>query len=563
MESKGLTAEQLNNIPHDVIVQMYLQQSANQQILMDQNTQLMKQNEELIRKVGTLEENIAVLNYRLFGRKTERVKEMPGSDQLKFNFDLDDPLAFNEAEVLVEDGMPDEPEIETVIIHRKKPKGKRKEDLSHVDEVTEDKHELSEEELAELFPYGYDRLPDEVYSDIEYQRAKFIRHDHHIAVYAGKRGEGIVKAPRPKRLLKNSILTPSLFAAGFNCKYANAMPLSRVSEEFERCNIRISRQDLAGWMIKVTDRYLGPYYRKLKSTMLEEADLIHGDETPFTVVERGPDEGLKSYMWVYHTYDRYGAPPIFIYDYHKGRDSSIPAEFLKDFKGILVTDGYQVYHKVANERPEELKVAGCWEHAKRKFAELVKSLDSKSRTGSVAAEAVKRITAIYHVENMSKNMSDAERLQHRQHNVKPLVDAYFDWLGNIETATLDKGGNLYRAIMYSLNQEQYLRVFLDEPIVPMTNNDAERSIRKFCVGKHSWHIISTKKGAQSSAVLYSIAETARANGLKPFEYCQYLLEQILEHDEDPPEEYLDDLMPWSDKIPEYCRKIEFKYDQEP
>ena len=499
------------------------------------------------------------MNYRLFGRKTERVKDMPNSDQMKFNFDLDDPLAFNEVEALVEDGIPEEPEIETVIIRRKKTKGKRKEDLSHVDEVTEDMHEPSEEELAKLFPHGYDRLPDEVYSDIEYQRAKFIRHDHHIAVYAGKHGEGVVKAPRPKRLLKNSILTPSLFAAGFNCKYANAMPLNRVSEEFERCNIRISRQDLAGWMIKVTDRYLGPYYRRLKSEMMK-ADLIHGDETPFTVVEREPGEGLKSYMWVYHTYDRLGAPPIFIYDYHKGRDSDIPREFLKDFKGILVTDGYQVYHKVAKERPDELKVAGCWEHAKRKFAKLVKSLKGKSLTGSVAAEAVKRITAIYHVDNMGRNMSDAERLEHRQKNVKPLVDAYFDWLGNIETASLDKSGHLYGAIMYSLNQEQYLRVFLDEPIVPMTNNDAEQSIRKFCVGKHSWHIISTKKGAQSSAVLYSIAETARANGLKPFEYCQYLLEQILEHDEDPPEEYLDDLMPWSDNIPEYCRKTEFKYE---
>lgn len=559
MESKALNAEQLSNIPHDVMVQMYLQQADAYKTLMDQNSQLMKQNAELIRKVGTLEENIAVLNYRLFGRKTERVKDMPNSDQMKFNFDLDDPLAFNEAEALVEDGIPEEPEIETVIIRRKKTKGKRKEDLSHVDEVTEDMHELSEEELANLFPHGYDRLPDEVYSDIEYQRAKFIRHDHHIAVYAGKHGEGVVKAPRPKRLLKNSILTPSLFASGFNCKYANAMPLNRVSEEFERCNIRISRQDLAGWMIKVTDRYLGPYYRRLKSEMMK-ADLIHGDETPFTVVEREPGEGLKSYMWVYHTYDRLGAPPIFIYDYHKGRDSDIPREFLKDFKGILVTDGYQVYHKVANERPDELKVAGCWEHAKRKFAELVKSLKGKSLTGSVAAEAVKRITAIYHVDNMGRNMSDAERLEHRQKNVKPLVDAYFDWLGNIETASLDKSGHLYGAIMYSLNQEQYLRVFLDEPIVPMTNNDAEQSIRKFCVGKHSWHIISTKKGAQSSAVLYSIAETARANGLKPFEYCQYLLEQILEHDEDPPEEYLDDLMPWSDKIPEYCRKTEFKYE---
>ena len=555
MESKTLNAEQLNNIPHDVMVQMYLQQTEAYRTLLAQNNQLLAQNEELIRKVGSLEEKLAVMNQRMFGRKTERMSTM--SDQLRLS-DIDPALVLNEAEVLTEDGLPEEPGEETITYKRKKRKGKREEDLQYVDEVREVMHEIDEDKLRDLFPHGYDRLPDEVYSDLEHVPERYVRCEHHIAVYAGKRGEGVVKADRPNRLFTRSLLTPSLAAAIFNGKYVNAIPLNRISEDMLRHDVRISRQVLAGWMIKLTDRYLEPVYRCMKNKMMD-GKLIHCDESPFIVVEREANEGLKNYMWVYHTYDRLGSPPIFIYDYHKGRDSSIPAEFLKDFKGILVTDGYQAYHKLANERPEELKVAGCWEHAKRKFAELVKSLDSRSRTGSVAAEAVKRITAIYHVDNMGKDMSDPERHEHRQKNVKPLVDAYFDWLGNIETATLDKGGNLYRAIMYSLNQEKYLKVFLDDPIVPMTNNDAERSIRKFCVGKHSWHIISTKKGAQSSAILYSIAETARANGLKPFEYFQYLLEQILAHDEDPPEEYLDDLMPWADKIPEHCRKIEFKY----
>ena len=111
--------------------------------------------------------------------------------------------------------------------------------------------------------------------------------------------------------------------------------------------------------------------------------------------------------------------------------------------------------------------------------------------------------------------------------MKPLVDAYFEWLGSIDTGTLDKSGNLYKAINYSLNQEQYLRAFLNDPIIPMSNNDAERSIRKFCIGRNSWHVISTKDGARSSAVLYSIAETARANGLKPYYYFKYLLEQLM------------------------------------
>ena len=121
---------------------------------------------------------------------------------------------------------------------------------------------------------------------------------------------------------------------------------------------------------------------------------------------------------------------------------------------------------------------------------------------------------------------------------------------------MDKSGKLYKAIQYSLNQESYLREFLNNPMIPMDNNDAERSIRKFCIGKHNWNIIASTEGAVGSGMLYSIAETAKANGLTPYEYFKYLLEQILEHIEDPPAEYLEDIMPWSNKLPEYCRKLQ-------
>ena len=554
MENKGLSAEQLNMIPHDVMVQMYLQQTEAYRTLLAQNNQLLAQNEELIRKVGSLEEKLAVMNQRMFGRKIERIAAM-NSDQLRLS-DIDPALVLNEAEVLTEDGIPEEPGEETITYTRKKKKGKREEDLQYVDEVREVRHEIEEEKLAEIFPHGYDRLPDEVYSDLEHIPERYVRCEHHIAVYAGKRGEGVVKADRPNRLFTRTLLTPSLAAAVFNGKYVNAIPLNRISEDMLRHDVRISRQVLAGWMIRLTDRYLEPVYRCMKHKMMDSR-LIHCDESPFIVVERKKDEGLKNYMWVYHTHQKYGSPPIFIYDHHKGRDSSIPREFLKDFKGILVTDGYQVYHEIATERPDELIVAGCWEHAKRKFAELVKSLSGKSLSGSISGEAVKRITAIYHVENMCKDSPEEERLKHRQDSVKPLVDAYFEWLGSIDTSTLDKSGNLYKAINYSLNQEQYLRAFLNDPIIPMTNNDAERSIRKFCIGRNSWHVISTKDGARSSAILYSIAETARANGLKPYYYFKYLLEQLMEHFGEPFEDYLEDLMPWSDKLPEECRKKSF------
>ena len=147
---------------------------------------------------------------------------------------------------------------------------------------------------------------------------------------------------------------------------------------------------------------------------------------------------------------------------------------------------------------------------------MLMALKASNPRGSVAAEAHKRIAAIYHVDNMYKTASDEER------------------------------------------QETYLRAFLDNPIIPLDNNDAERSIKKFCVAKHSWHIIASKRGARDSAILYSIAETSKANGLKPFEYFRYLLEGMLAHLDDKPSEYIDNLLPWSDKIPEYCRLNKFE-----
>lgn len=363
-----------------------------------------------------------------------------------------------------------------------------------------------------------------------------------------------MRADRPERLLQNSILTPALAAALFNAKYINAVPLNRLSEEFRRQDVNISRQTMAGWMIRIAERYLEIVYSAMKKKLLT-AKLVHCDETPFKLVGAGKSPGSKSYMWVYHTYDRYGAPPIFIYEYQPSRKAEFPREFFKDFTGIIMTDGYQVYHRIAEERPDELKVAGCWAHAKRKFAELVKSVGSATAGGTVAGDANLRIAAIYHVDNMKKDASDEERMEHRKNSVTPLVDAYFAWLKTFDLESMDKSGKLYKAINYSLNQEPYLREFLSDPMIPMDNNDAERSIRKFCIGKHNWNIIASPEGARSSGILYSIAETAKANDLKPYEYFKYLLEQILIHLDDAPSDYLEDLMPWSEKIPDFCRKM--------
>lgn len=549
MEKKiHLTEEQLKHIPKDVLITMYLQ-------LTETMNKVAEQNNQLLRQVASLEEKIDILTQRHFGRKTEKASEI---DDLQLSFLSDAAEALNEAEYLLDhaEGSQLEPSPEEPVRKRTKRKGKRQSDMQYLETVI-DEHTIPEEKLNEYFPRGYDVLPHNIYYTVEYVPAKFVEHEHHVFKYAGKHGEGIRVADAPEKLLPNSILTPSLAAGIFNAKYLNAVPLTRLGEDFARIDMNISRQTLANWMISISDRYLELIYRRMHQEMMK-SKLIHCDETPFKLVvpEKGPNS--KAYMWVYHTMEVYDSHPIFLYDYQDSRTSDMPRNFLKDYKGILVTDGYQVYHKLAKERPDELRVAGCWAHCKRKFDDVLKALKASNPNGAISAEAHKRISAIYHVDNMYKASTLEERLDNRQKSVKPLVDAFFEWLKSIDTTLMDKSGTLYHAINYAVNQEPYLRAFLDDPIIPLDNNDAERSIKKFCVGKHSWHIISSKRGARASAILYSIAETSKANGLKPYEYFKYLLESMLEHLDDKPADYIDDLLPWSEKIPENCRLNKFE-----
>ena len=349
---------------------------------------LQAQNAEYMKKIDALQENMAVLVQQRFGRKTEKYAVDPNQT----SFELGPVL--NEAEELTEDGIEEEPE-EVITVKRKKPKGKRAQDLSKLEKAEPEFHVIPEAELQEKFPHGYTRLDDDVYYEVEYIRAKYLLHEHHVAVYAGNRKEGIIRAEKPERLLKNSIATPSLAAAVINSKYVNALPLNRISDELARNDLNLSKQVLAGWMIKLTDRYLHWLVREMWAE-LKKSHLIHCDETPFKVTEDNHD---RSYMWVYHAGGQQGSKPVFIYEYDPGRSTRVLEESLVNFHGVVMTDGYQVYHAYEKQRQGELKVAGCWVHARRKFAEITKSLKPEDAKAMLAADAIKRIQAIYHVDS--------------------------------------------------------------------------------------------------------------------------------------------------------------------
>ena len=528
------TEEQLNSLDRETLIRLFLSQQ--------------EQFENIDHTLQLVLEQMADLKRHRFARSTEKHEI---EDQISF-MEVDGKVVFfNESEaVAAEENALEEPEG----VSRTKPKkkqGKREEDLEGLPVVVVE-HSMTDGELEDKFGKdGWKQLPDEVYRRYSFTPAKVEVEEHHVKVYAGKKTEEIVKAEHPECLLRGSLVSPSLEAAVMNAKYVNAVPLYRQEQEFERYGLHISRQNMANWTIQCADRYLAVLYDYLHEK-LYSYHVLQADETPVLVNKDGRPAGSKSYMWVYRTGRMYTERQIVLYEYQKTRNASHPREFLKDFNGVCVTDGYQVYHTIEGER-EDLRIAGCWSHARRRFDEAVKALPKQKQKDSRAYLALTMIQAIYQEEKQLKDLPAGERKDRRQLSVKPMVEAYFTWVRE-NLPKVPSKSKTWEGFHYSLNQEKYLKVFLDDGEVPMDNNAAEQSIRGFCIGKKNWVMIDTIAGAKASAIIYSIAETAKTNNLKPYDYFEYLLTEIPKHLDDTDRSFLDDLLPWSPSLPANCRK---------
>ena len=335
------TIEELNNCSkQDLIIMLMAMEVRADQLSQDM--------QELI-------EQLKIANQNRFGRKTERLDEIDG--QMSF---------FNEAEKLSEDAPDEEPDINEVLPKKpkkQKQKGKREADLKDFPEEPVD-HKLSDEELDDKYGTGnWRRLPTETYKRLKYTPASWSVEVHHVDVAVGTGGlyqDEFTRGERPKDLLRDSIVTPSLASAIMNAKYVNSLPLYRIEQEFQRNNVNISRQSMADWMIKLSDRYFMPMYDYLKEELLKY-HVNQADETPVKVINDGRPSGTTStsYMWVHRSGEFYKDRPIVLYEYQKTRHHKHPEAFYKDYKGILVTDGLQQYHLIEKTCPElPMRIAG-------------------------------------------------------------------------------------------------------------------------------------------------------------------------------------------------------------
>ena len=533
------TLEELNQCSREELITM---------VLMMQG-----QLDTLNENIEKLIEQVRIANSYRFGKRTETLKSIEG--QLSF---------FDEAEALCDLSVP-EPEAGEVLPHRKsnKKKGQRQLDLKDFPEEILPAYSIPEDQMDAFYGKGnWRRLPDETYKRLRHEPESWTVEVHTVEVYVGTDGDHqdeFMRGVRPKDLLRNSIVTPSLLASILNVKYINSSALHRIEQEFERNGVNISRQTMSNWIIKCSQKYFVPFVERMKQELLS-LPVTQADETPTQVIADSDRPNTKCYMWVYRSGEFYKERPIVIYEYQKGRDHQKPLDFYKDYNGILVTDSLQQYHLVEQKLPGVTN-ANCWAHARRDFADAVKAADKNNPNvvrQSVAYQALEKIAAFYNADTERKELSSKERLQFRQETIKPQVEDFFAWVKQqvAECKVLPKS-KTGEGLNYIINQEKYLKVFLENGDVPMDNSASERSIRTFCLGKKNWMFHNTANGASSSALVYSISETAKLNNLRPYYYFKYILTELPKLcDEkgniDPAK--LDYLMPWSATLPEECRK---------
>ena len=517
-------------------------------IVLAQQEQINKLNENFEK----LLEQLRIMNNHRFGRHSEKMNVIDGQLSL---FDV-----FDEAEVLSDPSVP-EPELEEVVqsYRRKKQKGKREADLKGFPVEPFD-HNVPAEELDAFYGVGnWKAMPDETYKRLRYEPASWTVEEHTVHVYVGIRGDHqdeFLRGKHPKSLIRNSIVTPSLGGAVLNGKFVNALPINRICQELERNGVNISRQTVANWIISFS-KYFALVWGRMKEHLLA-LPVIQSDETPTLVLQDGRPAGSKSSMWVYRSSELCRGKPIILYEYQKTKYHGHVKEFLKGYHGTLVSDGASQYHLVEKEVPGIIN-ANCWAHARRDFAEACKAMGKgniKALKQSVAHQALELIGQFYAEDEKLKNLSAEERLEQRQIKVKPLVKAYFAWVREqVSSNTLLPKGKTMDGLNYCLNQERYLMLFLEDGNVPIDNSASERAIRPFCVGKKNWLFSNSIKGAQASAICYSIAESAKANNLKPYEYFKHLLTELPNRMDDKGNidtSTLDDLMPWAEELPEAC-----------
>ena len=473
-------------------------------------TSLTLQNEWLL-------EQLKLSKKKLFGRSSEQAEQMV-MDQLS--------LTMNEVEAYIF-GMNSAGKAPVAVkAHERKRQSGNVLDVVPEGTPTEVvEHRLPEDErICSACGSKLVEIGKEVRRSLMMKPAKFWVREDVYYTYACKNCEqetgeaNIVKAARGPALLPGSFASAEAVAHIVIQKFVMYSPLYRLEQEFNRQGLRLSRQTMANWLLNISEKWLRPVYDTLREQLCREP-VLHADETTLQVLkEPGRSSTSKSYMWLYRT-SGCAKQSIVLYEYQPTRKAEHAEAFLKGFSGWLHADGYQGYHKL----PENIRVVGCWAHARRKFDEALQTLPKEMQRDAPAVIGECYCPRLFKLEQAFAELTPEERYEKRLEQEKPVLDALLSWANEMQAKTAPKSA-LGRVIHYLLEQWPYLTRYLEDGRLELSNNRAERSIKPFVMGRKNWLFANTPGGAQASTVIYSLIETAKENKLGPYKYLLWVLQ---------------------------------------
>ena len=500
-----------------------------------------KQNEnieQLNKRIEYLEienrhqaEIIAARNKRLFGRKSE-----------KMTYDETQYWLFNEIEAVIREkvNLP-EPEKTTIVkAHARTKRGRKpiSDSLPRVEIV----HDIPEaEKKCTHCPQMRPRIGEDVREEVSIIPMKIFVKRHIYPKYgpcnckecrnSNKEENPIKSAPHEKRIIPGSMADEILLAYLAASKFCDGLPFYRMEKILRRYGIEYGRETMCNQMIKISAAC-----SDLLDLMWSDArssPVLNMDETVLQVLrEPGRDPTTKSWMWV--TIGRYEGKKIILFHYHQKRSGEVARALLEGYSGYLQSDGYSAYHVVGDG--ERIIPVGCWAHVRRKF------IESKGLKEHVcyADQALALISKLFHIDSTlrQKDLSENDFVRIRQEQTQPILDELYCWLHEM-IAKVPPSFNLAKAIRYTIKEWHKLIRYLDHAYLTPDNNIAENAIRPFVIGRKNWFFADTPRGAHASATLYSLVESAKANGLDPFDYLAWLFTEL----PGTPKERLRELLP--------------------
>lgn len=487
----------------------------------ERNAQLTADNARYQARILTLTEQLNLALARRYAARSEKIAR----DQLRlFDEAENDAGPKGSAGEIDEDDAADTVEVAA---HARKKRGRRPlpDTLPRVEVI----HELAQEErtcphdgavLKEIGETVCEQL------DIVPATIQVIRHIR--KKYACDCGQCIRTAAMAPQPIPKSLASPGLLAHVAVSKYQDALPLYRQEQILQRIGVDMPRATLANWMIRAGE-LIQPLVNLLRDQVLGY-DIVQMDETTVQVLnEPGKRAQSKSYLWV----QRGGPPdrPTVLYDYDPSRSGAVPRRLLAGYTGYLQTDGYEGYNAVVGENA--IVHVGCMAHARRRFADAVKAQGKKKKAG-IAPHGLALIQKLYRIEKQAKDFAPEDRKAYRDIHARPVLDKLREWLDTHRPQVPPKTAT-GAALKYLDDQWDKLARYLDDGRLEIDNNRTENAIRPFVVGRKNWLFSDSVKGVAASANLYSLVETAKANGLEPYAYLRQIFTRL------PTAETVDDI----------------------